>query len=187
MQISPCLNAAAGHVTRASVTFICRDNRAPWSHLRLCCLPERERRSRCGSSADPVTLKSPVTTVGRRRCRNGGTQTSSPVVAKINPNQLFYVPVSSWTAAFTRLRFRRSGEKENRSRPCGTWREIIGRGNAASRRGGDLSKSTVKEHLRLQQAAPQQMLLQVLGTPRSCPGRPTAPVYNPSCQAPGGE
>lgn len=35
------------------------------------------------------------------------------------------------------------------------------RANAARRREGHLSKSSVKEHLRRRQAAPQQMLLQV--------------------------
>lgn len=36
------------------------------------------------------------------------------------------------------------------------------RSNAAQKREGNFSKSTVKEHLRLHQAAPEQMLLQVL-------------------------
>lgn len=64
----------------------------------------------------------------------------------------------SWTVAFAF-----GGEGSCRESPMWTAGRNNQRRNTAPRKGSNLSKSTVKEHLRLQRAAPGQMLLQVLG------------------------
>lgn len=67
----------------------------------------------------------------------------------------------SRSAALRSLGARCGGEEAKVKLRRATHVERGERGNVARRRERHLSKSSVKEHLRLRQAAPQQMLLQV--------------------------